>query len=349
MDPDRGVLYFVSMLLGAENTIAEIQVNRSGFECRGGYYSLFDALGREAELLKYVRGIYTRGNSFSDADALHILTYALGIEKELRIKNVGPHRYIITDEALLHFLTVHPSMTSKSIFYLSTELRLTDKERNTICTLSWNAAPLRKYLSSLAAARLLPIKIKPLTYTTSKEDIVTYASVELYKRLGCKLLAVSYPGAQGDRCILTGSGRGVLRTYVDIIACKEDSSGVTVFLEECKDSFSKSGPDVKKLHDLRDNPEKVKGLSALLKKNIGKTAINKLYISVGARADDRIPYFDVDYIFMFDIVDGKTATNIKYTAEAVNRDSLPLLEPLAADGKSLVGEISIDRIYTICE
>ena len=52
---------------------------------------------------------------------------------------------------------------------------------------------------------------------------------------------------------------------------------------------------------------------------------------------------------MFDIVDGKKATNIKYTAEAVNRDSLPLLEPLAADGKSLVGEISIDRIYTICE
>lgn len=64
LDPERGVLYFANMLVGAKNTITEIQVNRSDdIESRGGYKSLFDGLTHEKELLQYVLDIINYSNT----------------------------------------------------------------------------------------------------------------------------------------------------------------------------------------------------------------------------------------------------------------------------------------------
>lgn len=348
MDPDRGVLYFVNMLVGFENTITEIQVNRSELTARGGYKSLFHALARQKELFSYVKNIYeSHSNVFTVENAIYVFTKALNIENDLILTKVNDKEFIIKDEDLEKFLFKHPSMTSKSIFYLSSKLLLSDKNRDVICSITWNREPVEAYLQSVISTSYIPIKIKPLTFKEAKEDIITYASVELYKMMNCKLLAVSYPGAQGDRCILSGQGRKVLRTYVDIIAYKINNDQVTVYLEECKDSFSKSKDDVEKLIEIKVSSEKFDGLCLLAKRTDNIEKINNLYISVGAKAARTIPRFDVDYIFMFDLEFDDVHTTINYSIAVINTDLVNDFIALAEDKKHLTGKIILDKIYLV--
>lgn len=249
MDPDRGILYFVNMLVGAENVITEIQINRSEtFDAREGYRSLLDQAPHERELTKYVKEIVkTKRNVFDIENALHILCQALNLPQHL-FRQTGDARLLIDDDTLYDFLIEHPSMVAKSIFFLSTKLILTDRNRNTICSIEWSVRPIEQYRKALLSANYRITPLQRLSLREAKEDIVTYASVQLYKKINCELLAVSYPGAQGDRCILNGNGRRVLRTYIDIIACQYGQNAVTVFLEECKDDVKKSFTDAAKLH-----------------------------------------------------------------------------------------------------
>lgn len=351
MDPDRGVLYFVNMLVGAENTITEIQVNRpSEYNSRGGYKSLFDRVAKSPILEKYVKGIIDkRGNKFTDEDAIYIFKTALNVENALSFKTIAPHRYCIEPDALRTFLLNHPSMTVKSIFFLSTELRLTDVDRNTICSVTWDVEPIKEYLSSVCTNNHVPITIKPLKIEDAKEDIITFASVELYKKIQCDLLAVSYPGAQGDRCVLTGSGRNVLRTYIDIIAYKGNNNSTKVYLEECKDDISKSPSDANKLCDICDDEEKRNGLALLFQKTIGPVSITNVYKAVGAKNTKNIPLMDmdVDYIFLFDIKEKDDDTCIDYSIAIINTEMLGEFMPLSEDGKRLSGHLTVDKIYII--
>lgn len=212
--------------------------------------------------------IETKNNVFSAEDVLNIFKLALNIERYDLFKANTPGQYSISDENLLDFLTTNPSMTSKSIFFLSTKLLLTDKDRKTICEITWNSKSINQYLNKIKTINYTPIRIKDLTFSDAKEDIITYASVELYKKIKCDLLAVSYPGAQGDRCILSGSGRTVLRDYIDIIAYRVENSKLIVYLEEYKDDFRKSQPDVDKLNNIISSPQKMEGLSKLFSKTI---------------------------------------------------------------------------------
>lgn len=350
MDPDRGVLYFANMLVGAQNTIAEIQVNRpKDFACRGGYNALFDALAKKKNLLSYVANIVEKQNNrFTDENAIYILTHALNIENALSFKKVGEHQYIIEDDVLKKFLLTHSSIVSKTIFFLTTKLILTDKDRNTICAICWNESPIKEYLTHVNTCNYTPTVINPLTIQEAKEDIITFASVELYKNLHCELLATSYPGAQGDRCILTGSGRTVLRTYVDIVAYKRTSKGIEVFLEECKDSFTKSASDVKKLNDIVKSKSKAEGLKLLFAKIIQQDDIDEIYTSVAAKYSRTIPRFMVDYIFMFSLSSDAEHTYIDYTVAVVNTNLVPLFSPIANNGR-LMGRLTYDKIYIIGE
>lgn len=348
MDPDRGVLYFVNMLIGFENTTTEIQVNRSTISGRGGYNSLFDALARKDTLIKYVKNIYNnKNNIFTEKDAIYVFMHALNIEKSLTIEKVSNKKYRISDDALKQFLFNHPSMTAKSIFYLSSELRLTDTKRNPICSITWNKKSVDEYLKSVNTTNYRAISINPLSFEAAKEDIITFASVELYRRINIKLLAVSYPGAQGDRCILTGEGRSVLRTYVDIIAYNGKKDNAAIFLEECKDLLSKSISDVKKLNDIKDDPQKYAGLALLARKTEGITNISEVYISVGAKATRNSQKLDVDYIFMFDLDSKNGMTVINYSIGIVDIELTKIFLPLAEDGRHLKGKIEMEQIYVV--
>ncbi len=70
------------------------------------------------------------------------------------------------------------------------------------------------------------------------EDDITYISVHnVLRQNGYKLIAVSYPGAQGDRVVLAeaGTGRRQQRRYIDIISFLPKSHSA---LQENKGKFS---------------------------------------------------------------------------------------------------------------
>lgn len=349
MDPDRGVLYFVNMLVGVENTMTEIQINRSSvFHARGGYKSLFDAAPKEAEMCEYVKHIIrTRNNIFTEEDALYILKTVLGLPEGL-IQKETHGQYMIKDADLYDFLMKHPGMTSKSIFFLSTALILTDVNRQPICTISWGADSIKKYLKRLYHANYTPTKITTLTYSSAKEDIVTFASAELYKKLKFGLLAVSYPGAQGDRCILIGQGRKVLRTYIDLIAYEKDENGATVYLEECKDNIEKSFSDAIKLNDIVSDGKKVNALKILYKKITGHDNIFAIYIGIGAKLSRVSKPLNADYIFMFDIDDSvPESTIINYNIAIINTALAGKFSPLADQNGKLIGTLKYPKLYVI--
>ena len=348
MDPDRGVLYYANMLVGAENTITEIQVNRpANPAARGGYNALFDALARKKELLEYVTKIIkTARNVFTDENAIHVFTSGLNIDGAIEFEKTGTHSYVIKDNVLKRFLLTHNSIVAKTIFFLSTELRLTDVNRDVICTIKWSKQPILEYLENINTNNRRPLRIKPLAFDDAKEDIITFASVELYKKLNYDLLAVSYPGAQGDRCILTGSGRNVLRTYIDIIAYKTTGNGFRVFLEECKDNFSKSKDDVDKLNNILSGAEERKGLKTLFRKTVTQDLISDVKISVAAKKTGYLPRFAVDYIFMFDITSNDKHTYIDYAVAIVDTTLMHDFHPLENNGR-LTGRMIFDTIYTI--
>ncbi len=349
MDPDRGVLYFVNMLMGAENTISEIQVNRArDYSCRGGYAKLFDALSRKKILEDYVKKIIEKGNVFTDKDAIYVFKTALNIDDSLTFTKTSEHNYFISDDNLLEFLNTYPTITAKSIFFLSTELHLTDKERNIICKIKWNKSPIETFINNISSTQFNITKVSPVTVSDVKEDIITYASVELYKKLKYGLLAVSYPGAQGDRCVLTGSGREVIRTYIDIIAYKNSSDGFNVYLEECKEHFTDSKSDVKKINEFKLDETKKNGLKQLFKKTIGIDDFDKIYTSVAAKAVNNVPHFDVDYIFMFDVENSDlSTTKIHYSVAIVDLNLSEDFSKLKDDNGKLRGVIEIDRLYRI--
>ena len=345
MDPDRGALYYANMLVGAKNTITEIQVNRANIN---GYKTLFGALSRKEDLLNYVMEIINHNNNnFTDKNALHVVTHSLNIENAIDFVCTAPHNYRIDDKVLLNFLLTHQSIVSKTIFFLSTELRLTDKNRNTICTIEWSEDPIVEYLNRVYTDNLRVTNISPLTINKAKEDIITFSSIELYKSMQCELLAVSYPGAQGDRCILTGSGRTVLRTYVDIIAYKTENNEIQVFLQECKDKFSRSQADVEKLSNLVNNSDKKEGLKLLFKKTIKNDNIKNIYTSVAAKEVQVLPHFLVDYIFMFNLSSDQNYTYIDYTVAIVNTKLISSFRSLENQNGRLVGRLKFNRIYII--
>lgn len=347
MDPDRGVLYFTSMLNGKENCVTEIQINRTSVDGRGGYRSLFDACARESLLRKYVDTlIKTKNNVFSAEDMLYVFSYALCVEQFDLFTKISNNEYEITDEKLRTFLINCSSMTSKCIFFLSTELILTDANRNTVCKINWNASIIDEYFNTLFSTNLQPTPIRPLTKQDVKEDIVTYASCELYKQLDCSLLAVSYPGAQGDRCVLKGEGRTVLRTYIDIIALKKDVRNSILLLEECKDSISKSISDVNKLSSLIRDKEQLKGLKLLVRNIADCDSIDDIKISIGAKYSPTVPFMDIDYLFMFSIRPESKHTVIDYSIAIIDTSLIELFSKLSNSGK-LKGSLVLEQLFTI--
>lgn len=349
MDPDRGVLFFANMLLGSKNVTSEIQINRSAsYNARGGYRSLFDSSPQENQMRKYVEHIInTQDNIMTEENALHIITSVWGLPLDL-IEKTSDGNYFVSDEKLYDFLIHHSSMSVKSIFFLSTALVLSNQEREPICTIKWNDKSIKKYLRNLRVFNYTPTNIEELSLSSAKEDIVTFCSVELYKKLNFDLLAVSYPGAQGDRCVLTGSGRKVLRTYIDIIACGTDENGITVYLEECKANIADSLNDSKKLNEFINNPEKKQGLERLYYKITNKKGKFDISIGIGAKNSTIASTLNVDYIFMFDIDNTTTdKTIIKYNIAIIDTILINKFSPLINEDGKFVGKLSYPKIYVI--
>jgi hypothetical protein len=141
-----------------------------------------------------------------------------------------------------------------------------------------------------------------LAFTKTEEDDVTYAvACSVYPLNGFKVDSVSYPGAQGDRALLEGSGRSVRRTYIDVIAEKQVDGKRLVALTESKGKNSPSvlSDDATKVSGWRDDPKKRGILSATL----GNGKVDELIVSVAAPGLEMRPFPNaskVDFVVTVD-------------------------------------------------
>ena len=245
-----------------------------------------------------------------------------------------------------HFLADHTSISFKSIFLNSHKLWLCDYNNNLICEISWNADIIKNYLRNLNTSIYTPLSLSALSFESTKEDLITYASIKLLKKAGCEILAVSYPDAQGDKAILIGQGRTTKLIYLDIIATNSTKPlKISVLLQENKERYLNLKEDEIKLLDLRQNH--FNSLDILLKKLAFKQSITQddIYLGLGAKWSKNATLFNVNYIFAFDISSNTTQTIISWNIAVINFDLCDIFKPLLNSNNKLQGELVLDLIY----
>jgi hypothetical protein len=148
------------------------------------------------------------------------------------------------------------------------------------------------------------------------EDEVTYILIhKILRPNGFKIISVSYPGAQGSSAILPNPTKGKAqdRLYADVIASLPHNSeniDINVLLNESKGMFSKASinNDVTKILNYKQDPLKKLGLSnMLIKANVIDTQ-DKLKdiligVSFGINSSTYTDWNPADIDFMMIIVD----------------------------------------------
>jgi hypothetical protein len=343
MDPDRGILYFVNMLIGSEKTVTEIQINRNNqYDSKtNSYKSLFDGVSQEKEIKSLIKKIIlNKNNSFNEKDAIDIFLKALNLENKLIIEK-NNDCYYVNDENLIAFLKSNAGMSAKSIFYLSQELRLTDLNRKLILKVKWNYSPIQKFFLDLKTYNFEKTKISRIESEDLNEDLITFSSSRLLKNFNFDLHAISYPGAQGDKAILIGEGRKISRTYIDIISSKVKDKKISLHLLENKDIYTKTSKDIEKLSKISESKEFKVGLEDLLNKQIKDFKIEKIYTAVGTKKTSSKPK-GVDYFFLFNISNRSNKTLINYEIHLLNH-----LCNNFFDDNLLKGSLILEEIYKI--
>ncbi|KLI44473.1 hypothetical protein SZ52_01720 [Brachyspira hyodysenteriae] len=343
MDPDRGVLFFVNMLFEGKNIISKLIIKRECFDGKESYKALFDGLSKYT--VKKLNKIIE--NDINGELALKIFQVATNTES-LKIEKKTSYNYEITDKNLIDFLDNYKNIVYKSIFINSTKLQLCDYEQNILCEITWNKNIIKNYLKKLYPLQYESINISKISFSNTKEDIITYASVQLLKKAGCDILAVSYPGAQGDKAILIGNGRKTKRIYIDIISYKK-SNKILVLLHENKINKNDLKKDEIKLLELKEN--NINEINTLLNKFSLNNITNKnVYLGLGSKSklqNNISTYLKADYIFAFDIKSDSSKTHILWNIAIINLDLLELFKPLVNKNNKLEGEISLNSIYTM--
>ncbi len=129
-----------------------------------------------------------------------------------------------------NFLSLNKAL--RTIFKFSKQFHIIDTEKEIRLKFIW------KKFNTGNNFQKFP-DITPIQNRTSfDEDDITYISVHnVLKQNGYKIIAVSYPGAQGDRVVLAeaGTGRRQQRRYIDIISYLPKSHSV---LQENKGKFT---------------------------------------------------------------------------------------------------------------
>lgn len=345
MDPERGIICFCNMFKGTESTFAEFQVERNSVYGRGGYKSLFDKTTNEKEMIKYVSDHKT---SFSNEDARHVFFRGLGIDRFFKKINIEDDVIILDDTELLNYMKNASGFALKSIFILSNNIILTDKKRKTLLTIKYNRDIIDEYLKIIDNFTYEITKIRQLESKDINEDMITYASTHLLKAAGMKIFAVSYPGAQGDRCMIIGSGRKNLREYIDLIAyTKDKDNNIKLTLHESKDRLTKSSMDIKKLNDIIDSAEKIDYLKQLTLKIIDNDSISAINIGIGGKGSKMPIGAKLDYVMLFDLDRNKDGIDILWSIGIINTTLIDDLRLLMDNSGNLGGRLNIGEIYCI--
>ena len=163
MDPDRGIDYFMNMLLGRNALETEIQIERKTIDERGGYKSLFDGIPKEEKMISIVSEIINSGRKMTYQEATEILFECLNMSEIYRSLRWDGNNAIIDDGKLSEYLSSDGIISHKFIFFLSNKLILTDKERDELVTITWNSKITDAYLNNMKCDNYSITKIKQMT------------------------------------------------------------------------------------------------------------------------------------------------------------------------------------------
>ena len=223
MDPERGMLTFYSLLF---RSIGYAVHSKMVFKkSNNAWYS---SIAQENQIKEYIDKIGLNDNK----DYLYILWLGIGLstiienfEKLLEYKTEDDEEYIkldITKLVIKEWNRLNKPL--RTIVKYSDDFLVEDEDENLHIVLSWKKDEIKRIISFNNTSSTDITRIGSISEID--EDLVTYIAIHnILKPQGYKVLAASYPGAQGDRVILiekeTG-GRRQERRYVDIIVYSKD-------------------------------------------------------------------------------------------------------------------------------
>lgn len=226
MDPERGMLAYYGTI--CENTVSKMLFNKSN-------EAWYKDTPKEEAISIYLKR-YGLKTAF---DFLECFILGSGlynnpafIKFTSKYKKKNANSFVID---LSKFLSENFNSLNKplrTIFKFSKEFHIIDIDNKTRLRFIWKKFKIEKDFTAFP-------NITPIQYRINfDEDDITYISVHnVMKQNGYKLIAVSYPGAQGDRVLLAeaGTGRRQQRRFLDIISYLPKSHSV---LQENKGKFS---------------------------------------------------------------------------------------------------------------
>jgi len=272
-DPDRGILIYLSSICGKSTVLTRYSVD--GYlgtdtkELVEKYCDEASAEGAQSDFVAAVR------RAFSNAGVR-----SADITPDLVRMGDG----IFSNKVLFSMLFFSDGVIIHSKNNLSQVAVKWDREEIFHMTKS---RLLESLVAVLGATNLSPPLAVEQVSDSLNEDEVTYVSVHnVLRPNGFRIVAVSYPGAQGDAAILPNreAGRSQERMYVDVIAWLPDRGGRPsdeLVLQEAKDVFDQAAirDDVAKLLSIRNVATKRRALDEALAR-LGHGAPKHLVIGV---------------------------------------------------------------------
>ena len=228
MDPERGMLAYYGLLF--ERTVSKMIFDQN----QNAWYK---DIPKESEINKYLR----KNDIRTGYDLLYCFMLGSGLynNKDF-VEIVRKYRKvneIILNIDLTKFLNDNYHILNKAmrtIFYNSMYFVINDKYNRVRLVFRWQK--FNNIMDYLPFPNVTEIKERD----SFDEDDVTYISVHnILKINNYKIIAVSYPGAQGDRVVLVapGTGRRQKRKYIDIIASLPEKC---TNLQENKGKYTRS-------------------------------------------------------------------------------------------------------------
>lgn len=287
MDPERGMLAYYGTLY--QNTVSKMI-----FDDKNNAW--YNGTPKSKEIDNYINS-----NGLNNAfDYLFCFMMGSGLYNNNDFHNIVLN-YQSTSKNFLeidltNFIFRNYDNLSKplrTIFDYSIFFFIEDKFNDTKIKFIWNKS--QKVFKDVD----LPNISKITDRTTFEEDEVTYITVHnILKPNGYKILAVSYPGAQGDRAILVapGTGRRQKRSYIDIISYLPSKF---TSLQENKGKFNSSSiqNEINELSNYKNNKEHINAIDTFLTR-FDNNAPRLIKIGVGFWAN---PTFNISKIKDLDI------------------------------------------------
>lgn len=343
MDPEKGAICFWgTKYVNNLNIKFEIQRNTEQ-----KYKSLYEGC-RENIILPIVNDIFNNhNNEFDFETAFQLFKIATNTEGLFSNSEIENNIININDEDLRIYV-LNGSSVINLLLKFGHKIILTNLDGSIILEIHWNNNFLEEYYNLLKASILncnyIPLPLREYTNSEMSEDLVTYANVEIFKLNNMINISASYPGAQGDRKILVGATRNVLREYYDVISLKRIGDNTyDVIIQENKHNISSSVSDIEKLNTLITSNERKEGLANLINTVFSPININSHFIGIGGKQSN-INYTRINYIMVVELLPNY---QLKWAIITSEQRTFAIFRNLLNSDMELRGSINIFPIYKV--